>query len=613
MSLYTHTSSPVSASASASSALPLHRHRYRRHPVPLPLPLLVLLHFLLLLLSPLPLPAAAQSARRNGGNADQFDPVNPGTDVFRARSLGRCPRHYRTYDGSCTNVRHKLWGSAGTPHFSYTHHHSSSIPSGSHLPSARYVSNALCAQAYDQQLFNRRRLSEFLVFFGQFIDHTFAATAVNKSEPMPIPIPSHDPIFANFSTGRLPFHRSVRGTVVISSSSSSPSKTNSTMRGIIVERPINSLSSAIDLAVIYSSDNDRIGWLRTYRNGMLKMSPRHKLPLNTDGIVNAPTKEAKYFLSGDHRVNEHPVLTALHTIFVREHNRLAKELRIAFPTWTDHRLFHTARKINGAQFQKIVYDEWLPTLTGRRLRAYRGYRGNINPTLSSVFTTAAFRLGHTMVGHDIPRRGVNNTILDTVRVRDMFFRPHDVMGDGIEPFVRGVLNRRAQEVDLLVVPTLRNFLFSNVRGESGFDLVALNVQRGRDHALPSYNEVRVLFGRRRAKRFSDVTKDVAVQSRLQSVYGNVDRVEAWVGLMAEDHVKGGSVGRTLFKVLRREFGRLRDGDRFFYQRWNLFPWALCRNFPRLRQMLFERDTMRQILLRNTDVTEEEIGESVWTA
>lgn len=431
-------------------------------------------------------------------------------------------------------------------------------------------------------------------------------TASNKSEPMPIHIPKQDPIFANFTNGQLPFHRSVRGKV-------SSERIKKKYGGGIVERPVNSLSSAIDLAVIYSSDNDRIGWLRTYRNGMMKMSSRHKLPLNTDGIVNAPTKESKYFLSGDHRANEHPVLTAFHTIFVREHNRLAKELRITFPQWNDFRIFHTARKINGAQFQKIVYEEWIPALTGKLLRSYQGYRSGVNPGLSSLFTTAAFRVGHTMVGNGIPRRGVNNSIMTTIPIHQMFFRTNEIMQGGIEPFIRGVMKRRAQEVDTLVVPALRNFLFSNVPQETGFDLIAMNIQRGRDHALPSYNRIRLLFGLRRAKRFRDITSNVGLQNRLQSVYGSVDRVEAWVGLMAEDHVKGGSVGRTLFKILRREFGRLRDGDRFFYQRWYFFPLKFWRQFSRFREMMFEKDTMKQILLRNTDLTEDEIGESVWRA
>lgn len=536
----------------------------------------------------------AQSARRNGGNADQFDVVEPGTEEFRARRRGACPTHYRTYDGSCTNEVEKIWGSAGTPHFSYIYGRSSKFPTGQDLPSPRLISNVLCNQAED--IYNDRNLSELVVFFGQFVDHTLVVTASNKSESMPISIPKNDPIFANFTDGVLPFDRSVRGIV---------------MNENDIERPINSLSSALDLASVYSSDNGRIPSLRTYKHGLLKTSEGNMLPFNIAGLVNAPTKEAKFYLAGDHRANEHPVLTSLHTLFVREHNRLCLQLKEKFPFWNDFRLFQTARKINIAQFQKIVYEEWFPSLTGRRLPYYRGYQRNINPTLSSTFSTAAFRLGHTLVGNFISRRGVNNSELSPFPMNKMFFRSSAVMEQGIEPFLRGSMNQVAQEVDTLVMPSLRNFLFTGIPQESGFDLIAMNIQRGRDHALPTYNELRVLFGRSPARKFRHITKNLALQSRLQSVYGTTDRVEAWIGLLSEDHSRSSSMGPTLLRILRREFSRLRSGDRFFFRRWNLFSRSFWRKYPEIRETLFGQNVMKRIILLNTNITEEEIGQSIW--
>ena len=55
-----------------------------------------------------------------------------------------------------------------------------------------------------------------------------------------------------------------------------------------------------------------------------------------------------------------------------------------------------------------------------------------------------------------------------------------------------------------------------------------------------------------------------MQAQLQSVYGTVDKVDLWVGGLAEDHVNGGSMGQTFTKIIADQFQRLRDGDRFFY-------------------------------------------------
>lgn len=443
---------------------------------------------------------------------------------------------------------------------------------------------------------NRRRLSELTVFFGQFIDHTIIATPVNDEEPMNIPIPSDDPIFANFTSGYLPFERSVRGQ----------------MRGFrSPERPINSLSSMLDLSSVYGTDDARVKALRSHKGGRLRESDGRMLPVNDVGLRNAPNKERAYFLAGDHRANEHPVLTSLHTLFVREHNLLCEELQALFETWEDEELFQTARKINIAQFQKIVFTEFYPAMTGRNLGPYRKFRSSVNPTISDIFSTAAYRIGHTMVGNGINRRGPGMKHMTGLSMTEMFFRPAGVMKEGISPFLRGALFHRAQEVDLLVHNSLRNFLFKNVPHEKGFDLVALNLQRGRDHALPTYNGIRQMMRMRPVRNFQQISRDRTVQAKLMAAYGTVNRVEAWPGLLAEDHFPGASMGPTMLTIWFKEFSRMRDGDRFFYWNRGLFSQTLWKRMPRIPAMFQEKEILRDIILRNTKVTEAEIGRTVW--
>lgn len=549
------------------------------------------LFLLLCILLPL---AYAQAPRPNGAGIETLDAVEPGENEFEEREEEKCSDEFRTYDGTCTNKRDKLWASAGRPHFSYFKGHTSKTPTGNGLPSARYISNELSKQAGN--IYNRRRLSELFTFFGQFVDHTIVASPVDKSQPMPIKVLEDDPVFGNFSNGELPFERTERGQVA---------------KGSGVERPINSLSSVLDLSSVYGVDDLRVKALRTFSKGSMKSSAGNYLPINTAGIRNAPTKESKYFLAGDHRANEHPVLTSLHTLFLREHNLLCEELGQKFPDWNDERTFQMARKINGAQFQKIVYEQFFPAITGRRLRSYRGYKSSINPTISDVFSTAAFRVGHTMVGNGINRRGPSMKHMPALAMQQMFFRPVDVMKEGVEPFLRGAIFNRAQEVDTLVHDSLRNFLFTGVPQENGFDLIALNIQRGRDHALPTYNEIRRMVGLRPARSFRHITRRRSLQSALAHVYKTPDRVEAWVGLMSEDHLRRSSMGPTLLRVWAREFERLRDGDRFFYRQWKLFPRAVWHAMPSLRAMFYERDTLRSIILRNTNIRSREIPYNVF--
>ena len=92
-----------------------------------------------------------------------------------------------------------------------------------------------------------------------------------------------------------------------------------------------------------------------------------------------------------------------------------------------------------------------------------------------------------------------------------------------------------------------------------------------------------------------VVRRTTVAARLRAIYGNVDRVDAFVGVSAEPHVPGSELGETELAMWTREFTRLRDGDRFFYG-----------NDPVLARIAATygidfRHTLAQIIAANTDV------------
>eukprot|EP00178_Gracilaria_changii_P004374 TRINITY_DN1690_c0_g1_i1.p1 TRINITY_DN1690_c0_g1~~TRINITY_DN1690_c0_g1_i1.p1 ORF type:complete len:569 (-),score=80.14 TRINITY_DN1690_c0_g1_i1:367-2073(-) len=498
----------------------------------------------------------------------------------------------RTLTGRCTSAVDPNLGEARRAQFSYLNVDSRNF-AGAGLESARVISNIVSDQSGNT--LNSLRINELFVFFGQFIDHDFALSPLSDVEE-DIEVPEGDP---DLNVDHLAFERSVRGLISASSAE---------------ERPITALSSALDLSNVYGVDPQRNSFLRVPNSCRLKTSAGNNLPFNTGGFANSPSTSAALYIAGDTRVNEHPVLTTIHTVFLREHNNICDLLEDALPDMAPESMYEAARAINIAQYQKVIYEEWLPTILGRPLPRYTGYQDNVDPTISLEFTTAGFRLGHTMVGNGVSRIDANGRRLPLITMEEMFFRESNLATGDIENFVRGAAGTRAQGVDPFVVDALRNFLFRNVPEEAGLDLIALNVQRGRDHNVPRFNELRRFFLGSAASSFSQISSDPVVQQRLQDAYGTVDNVEAWPGLMAEDKQGAVGLGRTNAELWRTEFTRLRDGDRFFYldnARHNQIPQNVLEALPEVDIAIFSGQSMfNRILLRTTSINRGDVSAGI---
>lgn len=457
---------------------------------------------------------------------------------------------------------------------------------GANRPNPRAISNTIAAQ--NDSVLNAKGVSDFFWQWGQFIDHDIDLTdGSTPPEAAHIRVPAGDPFFDPDQTGSavILFNRSVYHPDT----------------GLSVESPrdqLNEITGWFDASNVYGSEHGRATALRTNDGtGQLKTSAGGLLPFNIDGLPNAGGSSAALFLAGDVRANEQVALTAMHTLFVREHNRLAKSIAAKYPHLGGEELYQRARRIVGAQLQVITYNEFVPQLLGRRaLRRYRGYRPNVDASIMNAFSTAAFRLGHSLLSPQIRRLNADGSSIDDgdLALRQAFFAPGELTkGGGIEPVLRGLASQVCQELDHLVIDDVRNFLFGQP-GAGGFDLAALNIQRGRDHGVPSYNDTRAALGLGRIDSFKQISSDRATQRKLSQAYATVDDVDLWVGGLAEDHFRDAMVGETFFVILKTQFETLRDGDRFWFE-----------NYFRGRELAeLRRTRLADIIRRNTKIGRE---------
>ena len=484
--------------------------------------------------------------------------------------------NFRTYDGSLNNLEFPDFGRAGIKLMRMCPEHylnGKSKPSRFSGVSARTISNTVAQQ--QGRIPNSRGLTNMVWQWGQFVDHDLDLTeSQHPLEPFPIPVPTGDPFFDPFGSGQMtiPFFRSEYAV----------------RTGWITPRQQrNAITAWIDGSNVYGSSEDVANQLRSFDGGRLLCSEGtggQYLPRDADG----------FFLAGDVRVNEQICLISMHTLFMREHNRIASQIETRFPRLDDEQIFQLARRRVIAHLQAITYNEFLPALMGAgTIAPYAGYNPAVDPGIANVFSTAAYRLGHSMLSEQLWRLDPDGTPIRRghILLADAFFDPDLLDGLGIEPYLKGLTVQRAQEIDLQLVDGVRNFLFGPP-GAGGFDLAALNIQRGRDHGLPDYNTVRMNFGLLPVSSFADITSNSTLQTKLQSLFATVDDIDPWVGILAEDHLSGSSLGETATAVLKDQFERVRDADRFWYQV----------EFEGEALSEIESTTLSEIIERNTRLT-----------
>lgn len=596
------------------------------------------------------------------------------------------PTGIRALDGGANNVQHPSWGEANTPYLRVTQAFyadgKSAMVAG---PSPRYVSNRIFNDV-SQNLFSENNVSRWGWVWGQFLDHTFG---LRQEGTQSVPI-------AFSATDALEQFRNDFGAISFARSAAAPGSGVASPR-----QQVNTVSSYIDAWNVYGGSGTRLDWLRA---GSLDGNPTNNSArlLTVDGylplagargdVSKAPDMQLMGRLmgapqaavvAGDVRANENIALTGVHTLFVREHNRIVGLLPRNLPEETK---FQIARRIVGAELQWITYTEFLPSL-GVRLSPYRGYNPGRDASLSNEFATVGYR-GHSMVHGDIDapaadgrytadqldafeQQGIdveneNGQVNIDVPLNVAFGNPGLVPEIGLGPLLEGLALKRQYRNDEQIDNQLRSVLFQvpgpDVSDPSAcldgrdlpncfkgvVDLGALDIARQRDHGIPLYNRLRQAYGLPAKRSLTAITGEATqsfpndpninptspindpnildfvrlldrngnqiqlgsvdadqeavrgfrrstVAARLKAIYGDVDKVDAFVGMVAERHVPGTEFGELQLAMWKRQFEALRDGDRFFYFNDPSLP------LIRYAYGIDYRRSLAQLIVLNTDV------------
>ena len=470
---------------------------------------------------------------------------------------------YRSIDGSGNNLRHSDMNVAGSDMTRIAPaNFSDGLDTMVTGVNARDISNIVVAGNGSTP--NAQGLSGMMYAWGQFIDHDLDMMKAGGAS-IDITTQANDPTFAGSS-------------IALTRVVTDPNTGEGTGKAATA---INSVTGWLDASMVYGSNATTEASLRL-ADGHMKTSSGNNLPI-VDGM----------FVAGDSRVAENPDLTALQTLFVREHNYQVDLLKQQHPDWTGDHLFEQARAIVTAEIQHITYTEFLPHLLGTdAIHPYTGYRPNVNATITEEFAGAAYRFGHSIVSDEINSVSDNGAELSAQSLADVFFEPAAQFastGDGADGLLRHLAGDVSNALDVHIVDDLRNFLFSPGEGQ---DLAAINIQRGRDLGLGTLNETRIALALTPYTSFSQLTHDSTTAQALSEAYGgDINSVDLWVGGLAEDAQPGAMVGQTFGTIIANQFEALRDGDRYWYQN---------QGFDQKTLAAINSTSLSDLILRDTD-------------
>ena len=481
--------------------------------------------------------------------------------------------HFRTIDGSNNNLADPTMNQTGTDFARVgPANFADGVSAMTSGPNPRDISNIVVAQANTGEDGphlvddNGVALSGMMYAWGQFVDHDLDLEKGATTTDISITVPANDEFLPPGST--IPLTR-----VAIDPATGVPGHPATA---------INTITGWLDGSQVYGSDAATAASLRT-ADGHMKTSAGDNLPIDP---------QSGMFMAGDVRAQENPDLTALQTLFVREHNYQVDQLHKEHPNWSGDKLYEMAKAITTGEMVNITYTEFLPHLLGKdAIDPYHGYDPTVDARITEEFEGAAYRFGHSIVSDEISAISNIGAFTSEQTLAESFFEnPAAFAATGADGLLRHLSGDLANPLDTQLVDGLRNLL---VDPPDGVDLAAINIQRGHDLGLGTLNQTREALKLTPYTSFDQITSDPATAAALEQAYGSVDAIDLWTGGLAEDHVAGGVIGSTFARIIGDQFTALRDGDQYYFEN---------QGFDKQTLNEIKGTTLSDLITRDTDTS-----------
>ncbi|KAM3856392.1 thyroid peroxidase [Vipera latastei] len=523
---------------------------------------------------------------------------------------------YRSITGACNNREHPTWGASNTVLARWlppVYEDELSQPRGWNpgflhngfpLPLVREVTRKVI-EASNEAVTEDKLYSDLIMVWGQYIAHDFAftpqrlsfqgapncqMTCANQNPCFPIQIFPHDTFSARMDC--IPFYRSTPACTT---------GQQGLLGNLSVANPrqqMNIATSFLDASTVYGSTAATENRLRnlTSKEGLLRINLLYfdkgleYLPF-VDQVPSPCAQDPRgdkaerieCFMAGDSRSSEVLSLATLHTLWLREHNRLAKALKELNPHWSSERVYQETRKIVGALHQIVTIRDYIPKIIGpdafeQYIGPYQGYDPTINPTVANVFSTAAFRFGHAAIHPLVKRLNAQykeDPTLPKLYLHEAFFTPWRLIKEGgLDPLLRGILTTAAklQVQDQLLNEELTKKLFV-LSNNASLDLSSLDLQRGRDHGLPGYNAWREFCDLPRLRTEQELMTAIenkTIVQRIMELYKSPNNIDVWLGGIVENIHPDARTGPLFACIIGKQIKALRDGDRFWWENVDIF-------------------------------------------
>ncbi|KCV71924.1 hypothetical protein H696_01334 [Fonticula alba] len=508
---------------------------------------------------------------------------------------------WRTADGRCNNPTPERSYSGMTGLYFIRHDKTRFMPANVDLavasgPNPRLVSNLL----FKRKTFtpNPVGLSGLAMAFLNFFIHDFFLPEVDWADMLAIPIPPNDPVYPYSEWSgeehymylpktRVHADGTVRNQVTAwfdgSQVYGSTQSRMDSLRTFQGGRMLADRKSVVALHVtawfdgsqVYGSTQSRMDSLRTFQGGRMLADPVTGFAPDEPASGNRRRRNPNHpalFLLGDDRGNQHAGLTAMHLLFVNEHNNVAAMLEAAYPHLSDEELFQRARLIVGAELFKIqtieMSTQLVADIPSQLLVAslWSGYATKEYNELAIHATpfdfNAAYRF-HAMVPETLQLRDRNGTPLgDRVNYIDTFHNTTLLRQYGYGPVLIGLASEVAGKLTFNNVPdAIRNIRHTDVTysrstpfggyfgpslGSSSrskcvvqpfLDIGTVDVVRDRERGVPRANDyyARIGLPELRATHFGQIAPTPEGARAVADLYDwDINNVDFIVGLLGFD-------------------------------------------------------------------------------